>query len=127
MPLRKVVFLFFLFLGCPFSNKTLTVAFPKLLLLNEIWTSDLVENSTDVPAQRGLLLVKKVLSWFSEELPPEVLALQSPGLLCAIMRMSKKVLPILRKLQGSFWHDLFAAMEYSFSVLRSPPFFGSLC
>ncbi|KAK6503653.1 hypothetical protein TWF481_008658 [Arthrobotrys musiformis] len=91
-------------------------AFPKLLLLNEMWTSDLVENPTDVPAQRGLLLMKKVLSWLSEELPPEVLALQSPGLLCAIMRMSRKVLPILRKLQGSYWHDLFAAMEYSFSA-----------
>ncbi|KAK6515706.1 hypothetical protein TWF281_004297 [Arthrobotrys megalospora] len=92
-------------------------AFPKLLLLNETWTSDLVENPTDVPAQRGLLLMKKVLSWLSEELPPEVLALQSPGLLCAIMRMSRKVLPVLRKLQGSFWHDLFAAMEYSFSAM----------
>ncbi|KAK6331525.1 hypothetical protein TWF730_004603 [Orbilia blumenaviensis] len=92
-------------------------AFPKLLLLNEIWTSDLVENPTDVPAQRGLLLMKKVLSWLSEELPPEVLALQSPGLLCAIMRMSRKVLPVLRKLQGSFWHDLFAAMEFSFSAM----------
>ncbi|KAF3129728.1 hypothetical protein TWF594_010852 [Orbilia oligospora] len=92
-------------------------AFPKLLLLNETWTSDLVENSTDVPAQRGLLLMKKVLSWLSEELPPEVLALQSPGLLCAIMRMSRKVLPVLRKLQGSFWHDLLAVMEYSFSAM----------
>ncbi|KAF3210885.1 hypothetical protein TWF679_006672 [Orbilia oligospora] len=78
---------------------------------------DLVENSTDVPAQRSLLLMKKVLSWLSEELPPEVLALQSPGLLCAIMRMSRKVLPVLRKLQGSFWHDLFAVMEYSFSAM----------
>ncbi|KAK6342555.1 hypothetical protein TWF718_007959 [Orbilia javanica] len=92
-------------------------AFPKILLLNETWTSDLVENPTDVPAQRGLLLMKKVLSWLSEELPPEVLALQSPGLLCAIMRMSRKVVPVLGKLQGSFWHDLFAAMEYSFSAM----------
>ncbi|KAF3935954.1 hypothetical protein ABW19_dt0203801 [Dactylella cylindrospora] len=92
-------------------------AFPKLLLLNEIWTSDSVENPTDVPAQRGLLLLKKVLGWLSEELPPEVLGMQSPGLLCAIMRMSKKVLPSLRKLQGSHWKDLLAALEYSFSAL----------
>ncbi|RVD85193.1 uncharacterized protein DFL_003522 [Arthrobotrys flagrans] len=99
------------------ADDAIEKAFPKLLLLNEIWTSDLVENPTDVPAQRGLLLMKKVLSWLSEELPPEVLALQSPGLLCAIMRMSRKVLPVLRKLQGSFWHDLFAAMEYSFSAM----------
>ncbi|KAK6527828.1 hypothetical protein TWF694_004804 [Orbilia ellipsospora] len=92
-------------------------AFPKLLLLNEIWTSDLVENSTDVPAQRALLLVRKVLSWLNEELPPEVLAMQAPGLLSAIMRMSRKVLPVLRKIQGSHWQEILAALEYSFSAL----------
>ncbi|KAF3925498.1 hypothetical protein AA313_de0204489 [Arthrobotrys entomopaga] len=48
-------------------------AFPKLLLLNELWTSDLVENSADVPAQRALLLMRNILSWLSEELPPEAL------------------------------------------------------
>ncbi|KAF3928547.1 hypothetical protein ABW21_db0206473 [Orbilia brochopaga] len=92
-------------------------AFPKLLILNEMWTSDLVENPADIPAQRGLLLMKKILGWLNEELPPEVLAMQCPGLLSAIMRMSRKVLPSLRKLTGSHWQDLLAALEFSFSAL----------
>ncbi|KAJ6256285.1 E3 ubiquitin-protein ligase [Drechslerella dactyloides] len=96
-------------------------AFPKLLILNEMWTSDLVENPVDVPAQRGLLLMKKVLGWLNEELPPEVLAMQCPGLLSSIMRMSRKILPSLAKLTGSHWQDLFAALEFTFSVC-----FGSI-
>ncbi|KAK6355425.1 hypothetical protein TWF696_004523 [Orbilia brochopaga] len=92
-------------------------AFPKLLILNEMWTSDLVENPTDVPAQRGLLLMKKILGWLNEELPPEVLAMQCPGLLSGIMRTLRKILPSLRKLTGSHWQDLLAALEFSFSAL----------
>ncbi|EPS35471.1 hypothetical protein H072_11151 [Dactylellina haptotyla CBS 200.50] len=92
-------------------------AFPKLLLLNETWTSDRVENPMDIPAQRGLLLLKRILSWLSEELPPEALAMQAPGLLSAMMRATRKLLPALRKLQGSHWQDLFAVLEYSFSSL----------
>ncbi|EWC46127.1 hypothetical protein DRE_04701 [Drechslerella stenobrocha 248] len=99
------------------AEDMIETVFPKLLILNEVWTSDLVETPTDIPTQRALMLVRRVLGWLDEELPPDVLAVQCPGLLSAIMRMLRKVLPSIRKIQGSHWQDLFAALEYSFSAL----------